>query len=280
MTSPNPADSLHLRADMIPGLCESGFYFQITRGRKLSSDYHNHDFFEIICVESGACRQRVGNVDMLFSPGSMVLICPGTYHRLYDQIEATNVIALSVRSNVMQLFSDAYDINLQQPIIQLNTEKLYRLNRLCERIQISDGKITVKYARLLLGYLMTCFVEAEIQKDRSSIPKSFEHILAQMNHLEMIAEGIPAFLRISNFSYSQLNRLTKQYLAMTPGEYVTSLRLQYAYEMIAHGDENFEAICDTVGFSSFSHFTKLIRHRYGMTPARIRNNAKKHILTI
>ena len=67
---------------------------------------------------------------------------------------------------------------------------------------------------------------------------------------------------------------------MMPGEFITSLRLQYAYEMIKWGSERYEEISEKVRFSSFSHFSKLIRQRYGMTPAQIRGQNTNYTGTV
>jgi transcriptional regulator GlxA family with amidase domain len=46
--------------------------------------------------------------------------------------------------------------------------------------------------------------------------------------------------------------------------------MKYAYNLIAYTNMSFEAISVEVGFSSFSHFIKLIKETYGTTPLKLR----------
>ena len=91
-----------------------------------------------------------------------------------------------------------------------------------------------------------------------------------MNTMENIKEGIPAFLRVSGYSHSQLCRLMKKWLDTTPKEYINKVRLEHAYTMIVSSDQRFEEIADAIGFLSVSHFSDLIKKTYGFTPAELR----------
>lgn len=259
----------HLYANQYAMLTKSGLYFQLTMGRPLSKSYHDHDFYEIMCVLSGSCTHCINDEKWHFDIGKLAFICPGSYHLLYDQSENTNILALSVKPTMMNLFLDAYGVPANNEVVMLDAEIIRQIRQSCVEISIASAGDKSKLIRILLGQLLSYLLSKGIKQKRE-MPQSFEMLLSRVNTLETVSEGIPAFLRLSNFSYPHLCRLTKRYLDMTPGEYITKLRLQYAYEMIAWSSDRYEDICDKVGFSSMSHFTKLIHQHYGMTPARIR----------
>ncbi len=269
----------HLYAKDFREICDKGFFLQLTMGRELSISYHNHDFYEIICVLSGSCKQIIGEEAWICETGDMVLLCPGDYHRLYDQIEKTNIAALSVSAEIMQTFLSAYAVCNRRAAVFLNTEELHQIRMYCTEAQMSTDIDYNKRVRLLLGQFIHCLTESEI-KQQNPMPANFAQLLSKVSMPEVVAEGVPAFLRLSNYSFAHLCRLTKRYLGMTPGEYITSLRLKNAYEMIKWGSEQYEEIGEKVGFSSFSHFSKLIRQRYGMTPAQIRGQNKNNTRTV
>lgn len=269
----------HLFATKIDMLTKSGLYFQLTMSRPLSKSYHDHDFYEIICVLSGSCTHCIDDERWHFDIGKLAFICPGSYHMLYDQSENTNILVLSVKPKMMNLFLDAYGVHAKNEVVLLDAEIIRQIRQNCVQISMVNSEDKSKLIRILLGKLLSFLLNNGI-KQKYEMPQSFEMILSRVNTLEAASEGIPAFLKLSNFSYPHLCRLTKQYLGMTPGEYITKLRLQYAYEMIAWGSDRYEDICDKVGFSSMSHFTKLIHQHYGMTPAQIRRQNMDSMSTI
>lgn len=270
----------HLYANNCHMLNENnGFYLQLTLGRELSNIWHDHDFYEIICVLSGSCMHLINNTEWKFNTGNMVLIRPGIYHRLYAQEKNTNVMALSVRAETLHTFLDVFNIENEFPLICLNIDILQQINQFCSQILTKEKTEYNRQVRLLLGQLLIYFSKSRTEAE-NAIPEHFRLILSKMQNLNTVAKGLPAFLQLSNFSYSQLNRLTKRYLNMTPGEYITSLRLQFAYDLIVHENLSYDTICDMVGFSSFSHFCKLIRQRYGMSPAKLRRSEIEQVCTV
>lgn len=64
----------------------------------------------------------------------------------------------------------------------------------------------------------------------------------------------------------------KKNLGMTPGEYINSVRMKYAYEMVMSGEKDYETICEEIGFSSYTYFCRLFEKTYGATPAKTRNS--------
>ena len=57
---------------------------------------------------------------------------------------------------------------------------------------------------------------------------------------------------------------------MTPHAFVTEHRLMVARDRLLRGDTSVTEIALSVGFSNISHFRRLFRRRYGLTPADLR----------
>ena len=54
---------------------------------------------------------------------------------------------------------------------------------------------------------------------------------------------------------------------MTLHQYVTNLRLERAKEELLMTTKSAEEISEEVGYASFSHFQKIFKKKYGVTPA-------------
>ncbi len=114
----------------------------------------------------------------------------------------------------------------------------------------------------------------------SAMPPSFADALERMNELENAAEGIPAFLRLSNFSHAQLCRLTKKHLGKSPGEYVNMIRMRYARELVRGGELDCESVGELVGFGSYSHFCALFTRTFGVSPSHARRETLDSLRTV
>lgn len=43
---------------------------------------HGHDFYELICVHGGCCKQRIGDAPLLLAQGQCCLLSPGAEHEM------------------------------------------------------------------------------------------------------------------------------------------------------------------------------------------------------
>lgn len=266
----------HLKEKNLHYMKDTGLYFQLTHSRPLSTDYHDHDFYEIVVILDGACFHKVDDNVMHMKRGQGCFLRPQQYHILYDQEPGTNVASFSISCEIMEKFFEAYGVDELDQNMWLDLDELEHFSEMCER---ADTLNSIRMLRSIIGMLVADFIQgSEIYRER--IPESFSEVLKEMQKPEMIAGGMQSFFKLSSFSYPHLCRLTKRYLNVTPGEYITALRLKYAYELIAYGNESYETICEICGFSSFSHFCKLIRNKYGKTPAKIRQQARTQVNTI
>lgn len=259
-----------------------GYFFQQTLGRQLLTEPHSHDFYEMICLLSGSCVHIVNGFEVNCSEGDVFLLRPCDVHSFRDQGDGTNIAALSVAEPEVEQFITAYGFendavfDRQETPTEVPRTIVRRIERqgfseLCDSVFTIPESRQTPLCRVLLGEFFGRYI-----KDRAGIdsvmPPSFSAILAEMNHLPNAAEGVSAFLRLSNFSHAQLCRLTKKYLGMTPGEYINSVRMKYAYEMVMSGEKDYETICEEIGFSSYTYFCRLFEKTYGATPAKTRNS--------
>lgn len=280
-----------LRFEDMRGLFNrDGYFFQQTLGRQLLTDPHSHDFYEMICVLSGSCVHIVNGFEVKCSEGDVFLLRPRDVHSFGGQDDGTNIAALSVAAPGTERFISAYGLendavfDRQRTPAEVPRTTVRRIERpffseLCDSVSAIPESRQTPLCRVLLGEFFGRYIKDCTGID-SAMPPSFSVILAEMNRLPNAAEGVSAFLRLSNFSHAQLCRLTKKYLGMTPGEYVNGVRMKFAYEMAVSGEKDYETICEEVGFSSYAYFCRLFEKTYGMTPAKTRKSHYSRYQTI
>jgi transcriptional regulator GlxA family with amidase domain len=106
--------------------------------------------------------------------------------------------------------------------------------------------------RMLLGMGVTNSV---VQKAVSLMEAAIEEPMA-----------LSELTRRTGVSQRQLERLCKRYLGATPAQYYVQLRLERARRMLRQTDMSVAEVAIACGFVSLSHFAKVYRHHYGLSP--------------
>jgi len=106
--------------------------------------------------------------------------------------------------------------------------------------------------RMLLGMGVTNSV---VQKAVSLMEAAIEEPVA-----------LSELTRRTGVSQRQLERLCKRYLGATPAQYYVQLRLERARRMLRQTDMSVAEVAIACGFISLSHFAKVYRRHYGLSP--------------
>ena len=71
-------------------------------------------------------------------------------------------------------------------------------------------------------------------------------------------------------SPSTLHRQFQRIMGITPGDYLTTIRLNAARQLLETTDRLITDIAQSVGFYDHSHFTKAFKKARGLTPGEYR----------
>lgn len=253
----------------------SNYLYQYVHGRKLTNIYHTHDFFEVIVVLNGQCTQLVNSNEHQLFPGEITILKPGDSHCFLSQSDDLRLVSLSVDVNEASLFHHAFNLNetincSNKPIMFRARGEEIKLSQLFPKYatEISEHRLKRIYSSILCFY-------AESFNSHKEIPVSLQDAVQQLGKQKYLQEGIPAFVRLSGYSRSHLTRLVNKYYGITLQELISNLRLDAAKADILLTGEPLEDIAMKYGYSSFSHFCKIYKLKYGLTPAASR---KKSVL--
>lgn len=81
---------------------------------------------------------------------------------------------------------------------------------------------------------------------------------------------VTAMLQVSGLAERSFHRRFRQSTGMTPIEYVHTVRLEEAKQMLETTDDSVEAIAMEVGYEDASFFRRLFRKKVGLTPTQYR----------
>lgn len=285
-------DSYVLLDEYIEELKTTGLYFQMSyndySGRiLLKNALHSHSFYEIVYIIDGACVQNINNESRNCVSGDLTVLLPGDWHYFESSKENTAVLCLSVSERIMKHFIGLSDIfystfhsdNINR-VVKLNSSQQSIMSSISSSIYttFNDSKMQQEKTKILLLNIIQFFslnnmVDASKTSKDATI-SHFNNALLQMSIPENIKEGMPALIKLTNFSHSHLCRIFKEKYNMTPHQYIFNLKMEYAYELIINTELSFDEIAEKIGYSSFSHFNKSVTKYYNKTPHAIRKARK------
>ena len=254
---------------------QRSYIFQMIKNRKLTDVYHSHDFYEIIWFLKGSGVQRINEREWVHEQNAMILLRPGDRHCFVGQSRDIEVASLSVKKEEFEQFATAYDARLLKLIDTHDTP--IRISSAPLTLWNTYGKtpqnVTEYDCKLFLSYCLSVYItRTDCLKQSSGLPPMLAQAIEEMKKVENLKIGIPAFMELSHYSQSHLARLIKTHFGMSLKQYVNELRLQSAYSDMVLTNKSAEEISEGVGFFSFSHFNKIFKARFSVTPAALRKS--------
>ena len=179
-------------------------------------------------------------------------------------------ICVFLDTNVCQkhlLSSDLPPISyIAQPELKTVVRQLKQWGRFLYR----DKRESRLALRGMLANLLSSYFISQITIANETIPDWLKQVCDEMQSKDNIIEGRDALLRLVNLTPEYIGRSFKQYLGITPSQFVNNLRLDYASDLLLQSDLSPTDICFEVGFGNLSHFYHLFKARWHCSPNQYR----------
>lgn len=160
------------------------------------------------------------------------------------------------------------------PTILLSNSECKRTENLFQAINYisSDNHFEKRLqCKSILTTLFTkYFSRFSADKDGRSIPVWLSHTCEQMKYIKNFCIGIPAMVEISGKTYEHLSRCMRKYYNTTVTEYINSLRLNYAANLLVNTDYSLTDIYLECGFNNPAYFSTCFKRTYALTPSAYR----------
>ncbi len=256
---------------------QGNYIFQYVKNRKLTNVYHAHDFYEMVYFLKGSAVQKINGHERVCGENTFVLLRPGDRHCFLSQTSEVSLVSFLAKKQEFELFANAYMPDLVSQICkdehprQCENKSLFSL--LHSGI-LDAGFVFNEYdCKFLLNWFLRSYID-DCEKKNIKIPQILLYAADEMKKQENLQKGVLAFMELSHFSHSHLSRLVKQHYGVSLQKYIMEQRLQKAYSEILFTDEEIETVSESVGYASFSHFNKIFKERFGITPAALRKQSK------
>ena len=142
-------------------------------------------------------------------------------------------------------------------------------------VQIDKAEDLCVWISIALNEFIELVYSSQDARKISQIRPAINYIDANYDKPVTLAE----IARVCHLSVSRLAHVFKEQMGITIIDYVTSVRIERAKEMLLSTDQNCTEVCFEVGYNNQSYFTRTFKELVGMTPRqfRLRNHRKEAI---
>lgn len=237
---------------------------------------HVHDFLELYVLLEGDASFMVEQNIYPLSPGDIVVSKPNELHHCILNSRSRHCHACFWIDADSELIASPF---LSSPkgegnYIHPDPEDAKKLLYLMQQLNATNVSNDLLHG-LSLAFDFLCIARQSIKTTvaaaNESLPPILQTILEDIGTHYREIRDLDYFTDKYFISRSTLGRLFHQYLHTTPRLYLETKRLARSRQLLREGRSVTEA-CTEAGFCDCSHFIRLFRRRFDVTPLQYKNS--------
>ena len=243
--------------------------------RKFHGEFetHTHDFFEIEFIKSGRALHTINGYSYEVGKGDIYILKPSDFHSLKttEPLEYMNV-----------MFSEqAVSVPLLYNLTESNAVVFYRLSNGDYDNVLSIFELMIKayctgglnngYIKNLCECVMMIILHAaEIRPDRLYSNRSIYKTILYIKRNFRCNISLDKLAEEACLSKNYFCSRFKEIFGMSTVDYINSVRLEYAHNLLISTDLPITNVCYNSGFGSYPVFSRTFKKRYGLSPSELR----------
>jgi len=247
---------------------------------------HDHCFFELFLVVKGTVEHWINGKIQMLPEGSLMFIRPRDVHGfLYDNPNCRNNVYINLSFTVETaeaLFDYLSDDEIRNtfqnsqnpPRTFLNAPAINKLITWLDELYTID-KNDIRLQNLRVKTILLDIITQHFRKDATiserNSPRWLTELLVEMEKIENFTVGIDRMIELSGKTREHLSRCLKRHNGVTVTEYINSLRINYAANLLINSNMQIADICYSSGFQNLGYFYKVFKNKYKLTPNEFKN---------
>lgn len=257
-------------------------------------DWHWHNEFEFVCIESGEVFCDIGATHFTIHAGQGIMINSKVLHKLKSEGDAIipnflfkpSFIAptesLIYEKYVSPILCSSMEYIIFQKDIAWQSDVLDIINNIIKLQDANDNReisVSIKVQQLWLLLLENLAFESFENKttvnSRARLQLMMQYIHAHFAE-SLSLEDIASSAAIST---SSALHLFHSGIKMTPINYLINYRLKQAALLLTSTEKKIATIAQESGFNGVDHFCRSFKNSYGITPTDYRKQSSKKYLS-
>lgn len=231
------------------------------------SDMHEvKDFIQLYWCVKGELRflHPAGNFTLYAD--DVCYLFPGDYHDVTVTSRTADFFWLTIdrksSPSLIKLF------NLERAAHYAGSCPVEKFLKIQSNIKSESIKAELLCSATAYDIILLSQNPTELDKINNIIAKFDYYVNKNFSDPNMTVEMIAKFCNVHR---TTLFRIIRQDKKMSPKEYITKLRLEYAVKLLRSTTDTIQEIADASGFSDAGYFSKVCLEKLGKLPSSIRN---------
>lgn len=231
--------------------------------------------FQLLYVASGQTHFYFNNVEHIVTAGHMVLYRPKEEQRYYYySSESPEVFWVHFSgndvTNILRRYGFADNAHVICSGISLDYKRIFQ--RMIQELKLEKDF----FEDLLADYLKMLFIAIHRVQSKNSAPNKRPVIDCFDDAVQFFHEHYTEQIVIKNYAVSKgmsvswFIRGFHEYTGFTPAQYLLSLRISNAQDLIEQTSYNMSEIANIVGYDNPLYFSRLFKKQTGIPPREYR----------
>lgn len=234
---------------------------------------HIHNAVEICVMLEGSCQVLYENRKFDLGPGDIFFAFPNQPHGYENNCDTLRyLLILPVKPHLEMFYKLLTEYVPETPILRKGTWEHLGLLEILQLgaadVVSASNEVMQGYFAVIVGKLLSLLKLKPYDSDSENILRSIL-LYIHANYREPITRQEIA--RAIGYNESYISHVFSQVLHMRLAQYIHTLRIDDAQNLLRHTKLPVTQIASDLGFGSIRSFNRVFMHFTGMTPKEYRN---------
>lgn len=257
-------------------LHQGNHQLRLFQSRLLDYPLHLHNAMEIVYLTAGSAVVQYDKNRSSLQPGDWFVCFPNQVHGYKASTDVRSyVIIIPVNPCLTPFYNTLERTIPEDPFLHKGSWEhtaLDTLIKLCFREPTdATNPVVLGYLHVIVGKLLSLL---KLRSVPSGSPDALRTLLLYLNHNYTQPLKRSQIAKAVGYNESHISHLFTDVFHMTLTEYLTSMRINDATELLSRTDQSISQIALSLGFGSIRSFNRAFREETGLSPSAYRQHHK------